>query len=162
MNYAALPVHDKRRFGCIDLEYPNKLGMYAESSKCDRGRHRFTSIIDAELSNEGCSILFRDYIFLLKNSRRGRGLVDGKHEEQVAMSMEKNMIVKFNFLRSGETVSRYVHLVLKVILKIYSLLLSRLVPVLNNSTNSRWKWFKGCLGALNGTYISGQVPIDEK
>ncbi|KAL8485908.1 hypothetical protein ACS0TY_027989 [Phlomoides rotata] len=66
------------------------------------------------------------------------------------------MIIKFNFLRYGETVSRYVHLVLKVILKIYSLLLSRLVPVLNNSTNSRWKWFKGCLGALNGTYISGQ------
>ncbi|KAL1550732.1 protein ANTAGONIST OF LIKE HETEROCHROMATIN PROTEIN 1-like [Salvia divinorum] len=25
--------------------------------------------------------------------------------------------------------------------------------------HSRWKWFKGCLGALDGTYINVRVPI---
>ncbi|KAL8464236.1 hypothetical protein ACS0TY_033952 [Phlomoides rotata] len=27
-------------------------------------------------------------------------------------------------------------------------------PVPSDSTNPRWKWFKGCLGAIDGTYIS--------
>ncbi|KAL1545933.1 hypothetical protein AAHA92_22601 [Salvia divinorum] len=28
-------------------------------------------------------------------------------------------------------------------------------PVDENCTDARWKWFKGCLGALDGTYING-------
>ncbi|KAL5559045.1 hypothetical protein UlMin_035256 [Ulmus minor] len=27
---------------------------------------------------------------------------------------------------------------------------------------SRWKWFKNCLGALHGTYISVRVPVSDK
>ncbi|KAH0705378.1 hypothetical protein KY290_010072 [Solanum tuberosum] len=30
-------------------------------------------------------------------------------------------------------------------------------PVLEDDTDDRWKWFKGCLGALDGTYISIRV-----
>ncbi|KAL8502391.1 hypothetical protein ACS0TY_021513 [Phlomoides rotata] len=76
------------------------------------------------------------------------GLVDGKHvfvEEQMSMFLsilahhKKNRVVKFSFLRSGETVSRYVHLVLKSIIKVHSVLLARPTPVPNDSTNTRWK-----------------------
>ncbi|KAJ0052320.1 hypothetical protein Pint_03285 [Pistacia integerrima] len=30
-----------------------------------------------------------------------------------------------------------------------------------NSTNERWKWFKNCLGALDGTYIKVHVPAND-
>uniref|UniRef100_A0A3Q7G1F5 DDE Tnp4 domain-containing protein n=1 Tax=Solanum lycopersicum TaxID=4081 RepID=A0A3Q7G1F5_SOLLC len=30
-------------------------------------------------------------------------------------------------------------------------------PVLEHDSDDRWKWFKGCLGALDGTYISIRV-----
>ncbi|KAK4383515.1 hypothetical protein Sango_2767800 [Sesamum angolense] len=35
-------------------------------------------------------------------------------------------------------------------------------PVLSNSNCSRWRWFEGCLGALDETYIEVRVPADEK
>ncbi|BFG39423.1 hypothetical protein CerSpe_256960 [Prunus speciosa] len=35
-------------------------------------------------------------------------------------------------------------------------------PVPENSTDYRWKWFKNCLGALDGTYIRVKVPEREK
>ncbi|KAL1568899.1 hypothetical protein AAHA92_00446 [Salvia divinorum] len=37
---------------------------------------------------------------------------------------------------------------------LHSTLLAKPVPVPDDSTDSRWKWFKGCLGALDGTYIN--------
>ncbi|KAL8520363.1 hypothetical protein ACS0TY_011050 [Phlomoides rotata] len=66
---------------------------------------------------------FGTFCLLLKNLG---DLVDGKHvsvEEQVVMFLsilahhEKNRVIKFSFMRFGETVTRYVHLVLKSILK---------------------------------------------
>ncbi|KAG8387627.1 hypothetical protein BUALT_Bualt02G0040800 [Buddleja alternifolia] len=38
-------------------------------------------------------------------------------------------------------------------------LLENVEPVPDDSTNDRWKWFKGCLGALDGTQIPIRVPI---
>ncbi|EOY02963.1 Uncharacterized protein TCM_017356 [Theobroma cacao] len=35
-------------------------------------------------------------------------------------------------------------------------------PIPTNSTNNRWKWFKNCLGALDGTYIRVKVPSADK
>lgn len=79
--------------------------------------------------------------FLLRNMG---GLVDGKHvcvEEQVVMFLgifahyKKNRIVKFKFLRSGQTVSHYVHLVLRVVLQLHTILLVRLVPVPDDCTD---------------------------
>ncbi|MFQ6670492.1 hypothetical protein Gotur_035391 [Gossypium turneri] len=35
-------------------------------------------------------------------------------------------------------------------------------PITANSTDPRWKWFKNCLGALDGTYIKIRVPIVDK
>ncbi|KAL8513742.1 hypothetical protein ACS0TY_013013 [Phlomoides rotata] len=58
----------------------------------------------------------------------------------------------------SQTVSRYVHLVLKL----NNLFLVTPTPVPDDSVNTRWKWFKGCLGALDGTYIDVQLSPVEK
>ncbi|XP_042066675.1 protein ANTAGONIST OF LIKE HETEROCHROMATIN PROTEIN 1-like [Salvia splendens] len=103
---------------------------------------------------------------------RGTGdLVDGNFvsvEEQVAMFLgilahhKKNRIVRFQFTRSGYTVSRYVHAVLGAVLKLHDTLLVTPEPVSDEYDDSRWKWFKGCLGALDGTYINMHVPNEDK
>ncbi|KAL4344305.1 hypothetical protein AHAS_Ahas11G0165100 [Arachis hypogaea] len=38
----------------------------------------------------------------------------------------------------------------------------RAVPVPDDFIDPRWKWFKGCLGALDGTYIDVTVPEEDK
>lgn len=85
---------------------------------------------------------------LLKNLG---GLSRGKFvtiEEQVAMFLsivahhKKNRVVKHDFRRSGQTVSHYVHLVLSAILQLHTILLVKPVPVPDDCTNPRWKWFK--------------------
>ncbi|XP_057796913.1 uncharacterized protein LOC131012948 [Salvia miltiorrhiza] len=96
---------------------------------------------------------------------------DGRYvivEEQVAMFLsvlvhhKKNRVVRFDFWRSGQTISHYVHVVLKAILKLHVLLLVKPKPVTEDCSDSRWKWFKGCLGALDGTYINVLVPNIDK
>ncbi|XP_057791972.1 uncharacterized protein LOC131008888 [Salvia miltiorrhiza] len=99
------------------------------------------------------------------------GLRNGRHvtvEEQVAMFVsvlahhKKNRIIGFDFWRSGQTISRYVHLVLKAILRLHVILLVTPEPIPDVSVDHRWKWFKGCLGALDGTYINVMVPNADK
>ncbi|XP_042035358.1 uncharacterized protein LOC121781728 [Salvia splendens] len=69
-------------------------------------------------------------------------------EEQVAMFISvlahhhKNCVVKFHFWRSGSTVSNYVNKVLGAVLSLHAILLSRPIPVPNECTDHRWKWFK--------------------
>ncbi|XP_057793629.1 uncharacterized protein LOC131010223 [Salvia miltiorrhiza] len=103
--------------------------------------------------------------------RESGGLSDGRHirvEEQVAMFLsvlahhKKNRVVRFDFWRSGQTVSRFVHLVLKAVLKLHVVLFVKPVPVPDDCTDSRWRWFKGCLGALDGTYINVMVNNADK
>ncbi|XP_057797535.1 protein ANTAGONIST OF LIKE HETEROCHROMATIN PROTEIN 1-like [Salvia miltiorrhiza] len=98
-------------------------------------------------------------------------LKDGKFvtvEEQLAMFLsvlahhKKNRVVRFDFWRSGQTISRYIHTVLKAILKLHVLLLVKPDPVSGDNNDPRWKWFKGCLGALDGTYINVKVPNCDK
>ncbi|KAG6483800.1 hypothetical protein ZIOFF_060500 [Zingiber officinale] len=74
----------------------------------------------------------------------------------------KNRILKRQTARSGETVSRQFHLVLNSVLRLHNILLKKLEPIPENCTNERWKWFKGCFGALDGTYINVNAPIDDK
>ncbi|XP_041993427.1 uncharacterized protein LOC121744051 [Salvia splendens] len=98
------------------------------------------------------------------------GLVDKKFvtvEEMVAMFLgilahhNKTRVVGFHFLRSSQTVSRYLHVVLYGVLKLHEILLVKPEPVDENCTDARWKWFKGCLGALDGTYINVRVPTTD-
>ncbi|KAL1535062.1 hypothetical protein AAHA92_31162 [Salvia divinorum] len=99
------------------------------------------------------------------------GLRNGRFvmlEEQVAIFLgilahhKKNRIVGFNFLRSGETISHYVHLVLRAILKLHPLLIPKSEPVPNGCTDPRWKHFQGCIGALDETYINVLVSNVDK
>ncbi|XP_057797982.1 uncharacterized protein LOC131014077 [Salvia miltiorrhiza] len=99
------------------------------------------------------------------------GLTDSRFvtvEEHVAMFLsvlahhKKNRVVKFDFWRSGQTVSHYIHVVLKAILRLHVILMVKPTPVADDSTDGRWKWFKGCLGALDGTYINVMVSNTDK
>ncbi|KAK6142040.1 hypothetical protein DH2020_013869 [Rehmannia glutinosa] len=75
---------------------------------------------------------------------------------------KKNRIVRFDFKRSGQTISRHFHDVLNAILRLHNLLLVNPEPVDDNCTNPRWSPFKGCLGALDGTYVKVKVSDTEK
>ncbi|KAK3219194.1 hypothetical protein Dsin_013164 [Dipteronia sinensis] len=89
-------------------------------------------------------------------------------EEMVAIFLHiishdvKNRIMRRQFARSGETVSRQFNVVLNAILCLHELLLKKPKPVLGDSTDSRWKWFKNCLGALDGTYIKVNVLASDR
>ncbi|BFG30592.1 hypothetical protein CerSpe_168660 [Prunus speciosa] len=84
-------------------------------------------------------------------------------EEQVCMFLYilahhvKNRTVRDTFGRSGERVSRYFNSVLNAVLRLHEILLKVPDLVPNDCTEERWKWFKNCLGALDGTYIKVHV-----
>ncbi|GAV81609.1 LOW QUALITY PROTEIN: DDE_4 domain-containing protein, partial [Cephalotus follicularis] len=97
-------------------------------------------------------------------------------DEQVAMCLHilahhvKNRVVKFRFRWLGEIVSRHFKNVLNELIRSQGLL-RKPEPVLESSTDGRWKWFKiykiifpslNCLGALDGTYIKVRVPAGYK
>ena len=113
-------------------------------------------------------------------------------EEQLAIFLsvlshhQKNRIVRFNFVRSGSTVSYYVNKVLAAILSLHTVLIPKATPVTDDCNDHRWKWFKvpltklfliymflngyhcscflmqGCLGALDGTHINVLVGDADK
>ncbi|KAL8543200.1 hypothetical protein ACS0TY_003925 [Phlomoides rotata] len=60
--------------------------------------------------------------------------------------------------RSGYTISKHFNNVLNTLLKLYNVLLINHVPISEDSTDNRWKYFKGYLGALDDTYIPVKVP----
>ncbi|XP_061369995.1 protein ALP1-like [Gastrolobium bilobum] len=104
----------------------------------------------------------RSFIKLCELLKAVGGLEPTKHmgvEELVAIFLHilahdvKNRIIKRKFLRSGETISRQFAKVLQAVLRCHTVLLKTHEPVPENSTDERWKWFKNCLGALDGTYI---------
>ncbi|XP_057763911.1 uncharacterized protein LOC130985127 [Salvia miltiorrhiza] len=99
------------------------------------------------------------------------GLVNGNYvtvEEQVAIFLsmlahhKKNRVVRFDFWRSGQTISHYIHAVLEAIIRLHDIFLVKPEAVTDECTDTRWKWFKGCLGALDGTYINVTVSNSDK
>ncbi|XP_073137558.1 uncharacterized protein [Henckelia pumila] len=95
------------------------------------------------------------------------GVADSRYvivEEKVAMFLsilahhKKNHVAGHDYRRSGQTISAYFHEVLHSVLKLHLLLLMKPTAVDGNCTNDTWKWFKGCLGALDGTHIPVHVP----
>ncbi|KAJ0020977.1 hypothetical protein Pint_31872 [Pistacia integerrima] len=71
---------------------------------------------------------------------------------------QKTRVMKRQMHRSTETVSHNFHLDLNVVLRLHTLLFINPKAIPENSTDERWKWFKNCLGALDGTYIKVHVP----
>ncbi|XP_040972483.1 uncharacterized protein [Gossypium hirsutum] len=98
----------------------------------------------------------------LKSSRNM--LVD----EQVAMFLHiishhlKNRVIKHHSNRSGETISRSFYNVLNSVIHLQDVLFKKAEPITANSTDPRWKWFKNCLDALDGTHIKIRVPTVDK
>ncbi|XP_073029205.1 uncharacterized protein [Primulina eburnea] len=89
-------------------------------------------------------------------------------EEKVSMFLsilahhKKTRLVGHDYVRSCHTISTHFHQVLRSILMLHPILLVKPSPVDDACTNESWKWFKGCLGALDGTYISVHVPTMDK
>ncbi|CAB4285995.1 unnamed protein product [Prunus armeniaca] len=89
-------------------------------------------------------------------------------EEQVCIFLHvlahhvKNRTIRSRFIRSGETISRYFNSMLQGILRLQGSLLRVLKPVGESYTEYRWKCFKNCLGAPDGTYIKVCVPKTDK
>ncbi|KAL3533031.1 hypothetical protein ACH5RR_006552 [Cinchona calisaya] len=65
-------------------------------------------------------------------------------------------------MRSGKTVSIPFHAVLKAVLRLQSQLLVNPEPIPQDCNDPRWRWFKGCLGALDRTYIKLKVSEIDK
>ncbi|KAL0385727.1 UNVERIFIED_CONTAM: hypothetical protein Sradi_2967000 [Sesamum radiatum] len=88
--------------------------------------------------------------------------------EQVAIFLsvlahhKKNCVVKHDFICSGRTISKHFYSVLRVVLRVQSIFLPRSTAIGEESQDTRWRWFKGCLGALDGTHIDVRVPDSEK
>ncbi|KAG8363521.1 hypothetical protein BUALT_Bualt19G0031100 [Buddleja alternifolia] len=64
--------------------------------------------------------------------------------------------------KNGYTISKQFNGVLFALLKLHTLFLEKPTPIEDDTTNERWKWFKVCLGALDGTYISLRVAQKDK
>ncbi|XP_073050959.1 uncharacterized protein [Primulina eburnea] len=89
-------------------------------------------------------------------------------DEKVAMFLsilahhKKNRIIGHDYIRSGYTVSKHFHDVLRCVLRLHPILISPPSPITEDCSSEKWKIFKGCLGALDGTYIGVQVPNLDK
>ncbi|XVF80390.1 hypothetical protein PTKIN_Ptkin15bG0066700 [Pterospermum kingtungense] len=109
---------------------------------------------------------------LLCHKLRGTGLMkDYKRstiEEQVAKFLHvlgqnfHNRPIGFFFQRSGETVSRHFHNVLRAVISLEGELLkqpssSEVSPQIQNS-HRFYPYFKDCVGAIDGTHIRVKVP----
>ncbi|XP_028788894.1 protein ALP1-like [Neltuma alba] len=99
------------------------------------------------------------------------GLKPSKHmliDEQVAIFVHilahhvKNRVIQHNFGRSRETISRYFNLVLNGMMRLGNMLLKKPEPVPKDSNDDKWKWFKHCLGALDGIHVKMRVPSLDK
>ncbi|KAL0367557.1 UNVERIFIED_CONTAM: hypothetical protein Sradi_3645800 [Sesamum radiatum] len=75
---------------------------------------------------------------------------------------KKNCVVKHDFVRSGRTISKHFHSVLMAVLRLHPILLPRPAPIQECCQDHRWRWFKGCLGALDGTHVNTRVPEVDK
>ncbi|KAG8388158.1 hypothetical protein BUALT_Bualt02G0096800 [Buddleja alternifolia] len=88
----------------------------------------------------------------------------------VYLSPSKNCVVKHDFTRSGYTISAHFNNMLTALLKLHKLFLVKPVPIEEDCTNYRWKWFKGsaannrvlkdAITRANDFRISDEMPYD--
>ncbi|XP_073298704.1 uncharacterized protein [Primulina huaijiensis] len=113
-------------------------------------------------------IAFGRLCYLLMNVG---GLTDSRYvreQEKVAMFLsilahhKKNRVTSHDYMRSGQTISSHFHDVMRALMRLYPLFLVKPSPVDENCDNDSWKWFQGCLGALDRTLVSVHVPAREK
>ncbi|KAL3532968.1 hypothetical protein ACH5RR_006489 [Cinchona calisaya] len=113
----------------------------------------------------------RTFTMLCEMIRDIGGLRDTRNmtlEEIVAMFVyvlahhKKNRTVAHKFLRSGETVSRHFNQCLLAVLKLHHMLLKTPVPISDDCTDDRWKYFKFIyvLPGWEGSAHDGRVLLD--
>ncbi|KAL8546196.1 hypothetical protein ACS0TY_006058 [Phlomoides rotata] len=102
----------------------------------------------ANTSLEWIGLLFTNYVTcfsLLGGLSSSRNVIVS---EKVAMFFSvlahhtKNRCVKFQFRRSGQTVSKHFHAVLNCVLRLHNLFLVTPQPIPDDSTYQRWGKFK--------------------
>ncbi|XP_042064391.1 uncharacterized protein LOC121808099 isoform X1 [Salvia splendens] len=91
----------------------------------------------------------------------GKGLGIEEHVV-IFLGVLAHPVVRFSFFRSGSIVSHYINKVLGAVLSLHTVVLSKPKPVADDCIDHRWKWFKGCLGALDGTHINVLVGTSDK
>ncbi|KAL0435193.1 UNVERIFIED_CONTAM: hypothetical protein Sradi_0227200 [Sesamum radiatum] len=144
---------------------------YIVQSRTD-DRHKFFRSL-FELSDAACidnlcmdRNAFGMLCYLLEHQGGLKSTIHVNVSEQVAMFLSvlahpKKNIVKFDFKQLGWTVSHFNN-VLAAVLKLHHVLLATPNPIGENCSDPRWKWFKGCLGALDGTHILVHVPTADR
>ncbi|KAL2904738.1 Protein ALP1-like [Bienertia sinuspersici] len=94
------------------------------------------------------------------------GLKESKNmyvEERVAIFLnilghdQKQRMIVRRLRRSKETVTRNFRQVLRSVLRLHKVLIKKPKPIQEDCTDERWKWFKNCIEALDGTYIKLKV-----
>ncbi|KAL5700150.1 hypothetical protein ACHQM5_025633 [Ranunculus cassubicifolius] len=92
--------------------------------------------------------------------------------EQVAIFLitvghnERNRMIRDRFQHSGETISRHFNNVLREISE-FSISMIRppsfaVVPSNIRRNPKYWPYFKGCIGAIDGTHIAAHIPLAEQ
>ncbi|CAI9299306.1 unnamed protein product [Lactuca saligna] len=71
-------------------------------------------------------------------------------EQRGGLKNSKNMLV-------DEQVAMFLQLVLDAVCRLHKKFYKKPVPIPDDETDERWRWFKGFLGALDGTYIKVKV-----
>ena len=91
---------------------------------------------------------FRRLVHMLGTIGRLRPTNNLTVDEQVAIFLyilahhQKNRTMKTNFMRSGETISRYFNRVLNAVLRLQGHLLKAPSSIPEDSIDAKWKWFK--------------------
>ncbi|KAL6499249.1 hypothetical protein OROHE_026126 [Orobanche hederae] len=100
--------------------------------------------------------------------RNAGGLQDEKYvsvTEQVALFLhilahhKKNVSIKHYTKRSGAIVSLYFNRTLDVFLRLYRMFLAHPEPITEDSVDPVWRYFPGCLGAIDATHVKVRVPL---
>ncbi|XP_012841169.1 PREDICTED: uncharacterized protein LOC105961482 isoform X2 [Erythranthe guttata] len=139
----------------------------------DYGRHSIVKRL-TKMKEENCrnqlrmgKNAFANLVYILKGRGLLRDTARSRVEEQVAKFLyiighnQKFRVVGFNFRRSGETISRHFHLVLRAIISLEELFLKQpngdecSKKIQDNQTY--WPYFKNCVGAIDGTHIRLKV-----
>ncbi|CAL5405637.1 unnamed protein product [Camellia sinensis] len=131
---------------------------------------RLTTLEDADCRSQlrMSKDVFATLISMLKRTQFLRDNPQSKVEEQVAKFLHiighnlRNRTIKFFYRRSGKTVSRHFHQVLKAIISLEDIFLKQpdgfnCPPEIRNNPKY-WPYFKDCVGAIDGTHFRVRVP----
>ncbi|KAL0438969.1 UNVERIFIED_CONTAM: hypothetical protein Slati_2379900 [Sesamum latifolium] len=133
--------HKRQLTKALRYSLKSRIPNQVENLRCLTG----TSSGDSCLNNLRMSVdAFCRLCYLLEQLGGLKDIRNVLIREQVAIFLSilahhtKNRVVKYNFKRSGRTISKHFH----AVLKLHPVLLATPQPVTEDNTCSRWRWFK--------------------